>query len=143
MFLREFRYFFERCIALCFWKNINNLPQVFSLANLRSTTEYTLDIVSSVHADCKCTWTLPPPSQSVSFTTAPAPGQSSSHSTSVAVFSCDRFVDDNDDGFIEMMRPNMLPLSPVWGTAHIGDQVYTDTFMSQLLRSNTTIPFQV
>ncbi len=51
-------------------------------------------------------------------------------SYTLAVLSCDRFVDDRDDGFWAAID---TPALPFHGVVHLGDQVYTDTLVAYLV----------
>lgn len=112
------------------------LPQVLVVEGLQPNTNYMLHVTGDAGGGSACGWSLPPGDDGCTWLTMPLRGQPPPTPLNLAVMSCDRYVDDSDDGFL-------AALQPVAATAHIGDQVYTDSLAAAIARAPPDLTFLV
>jgi phosphodiesterase/alkaline phosphatase D-like protein len=121
-------------------------PQVFELRGLHPGVHYDIIVENSEDTanSCEeCAYSIPADALPLRFRTFSPPSAVSMQDTTLVVLSCDRYLDDQDDAFWAVLRPDVLPVKPHDAMFHIGDQVYTDTLASLVMNASIAIEFEV
>jgi hypothetical protein len=116
------------------------------MKSLDSNARYSIFIENADDTanDCEeCVYSVPANEQPLAFRTFSPPHAAWKQDATLAILSCDRFIDDGDDDFWRVLLPNVLPIKPIDAVCHIGDQVYTDTLAALVLNSSVSIRSEV